>query len=350
MNKESLVNCALFEQKNRKNSVLKTIARDRCNNAARDKQPTDTSECNTVSVVLNDTVDLTEDPTIGSKIDGRKGNKGSSVRERFSMIAKYQHIIACQSWIEDQKANNKSHSISDYCRQTYASNRFYYWSNNLSKWQKKGTLEKIIEAASNKLYHRMLTLSCGNRKKSPLADMEIALMKRLKEHRSKGRKVSRRWICINASKIQHDLDEKNGTGMSKWFKASSGWFHRFLKRNHIKFRKRKSGKKNCTDENLPKILQWYSYLRNEVLPRRVGEDLDHQFTTKWGRFPPHLRYNTDQVPLPFVVNQESTYTNEEDNDVHIASHGKGDLRKRQFTMHIYISMLVLVTCVMVTLS
>ena len=78
-------------------------------------------------------------------------------------------------------------------------------------------------------------------------------------------------------------------------------------------------------------------MRHKVLPRREGEKLDHHFTSKWGRFPPHLRYNTDQVPLPFVVNHYSTYTTEEDTDIHIAGSGKGDLRKRQFTMHIYVN-------------
>ena len=45
----------------------------------------------------------------------------------------------------------------------------------------------------------------------------------------------------------------------------------------------------------------------------------------------------DQVPLPFVVSQDSTFTTEDDSDVHIAGTGKGNLRKRQFTMHIYVN-------------
>ena len=47
----------------------------------------------------------------------------------------------------------------------------------------------------------------------------------------------------------------------------------------------------------------------------------------WGRFPPELRYNMDQVPLPFVNGQDETFTMEDD-DV------KESLRKRQFTMHL----------------
>ena len=208
--------------------------------------------------------------------------------------------------------------------------------NNFSKWRLDGTREAIISAASNELFKRMLTLPSGKRSKSPVAQMELILMSKIKEHRKRGRKVSRRWICINSKKIQCDLDVKDGTELSTWFKASAGWFHRFLKRNHVKFRKRKSGKKNSTDDNMEKILHFFAYLRYKVLPEREGENLD-QFTEKWGRYPPHLRYNTDQVPLPFVISQESTYTNQEDSDVHIAGHGKGDLRKRQFTMHIYVN-------------
>ena len=39
-----------------------------------------------------------------------------------------------------------------------------------------------------------------------------------------------------------------------------------------------------------------------------------------------------QVPLPFIVNQEDTFTMDDDNDVNIKC-PKEALRKRQFTMH-----------------
>ena len=41
----------------------------------------------------------------------------------------------------------------------------------------------------------------------------------------------------------------------------------------------------------------------------------------------------DQVPLPFVVNQESTFTDENDKYVHMSAPSDA-LRKRQFTMHV----------------
>jgi hypothetical protein len=45
----------------------------------------------------------------------------------------------------------------------------------------------------------------------------------------------------------------------------------------------------------------------------------------------------DQVPLPFVVSMHHTFTTGDDKNVQIASTGKSDLRKRQFTMHIYVN-------------
>ena len=102
------------------------------------------SEYNDVSVVHNDTVDVLGVKNVVPKTDGKENNKGSSVWQRYSVIAKYQHIIVYQFWIEHQKANNKSHSVSDYCGDIFASNRVYYWTNNLSKWQKIGTMVKKL--------------------------------------------------------------------------------------------------------------------------------------------------------------------------------------------------------------
>jgi hypothetical protein len=215
----------------------------------------------------------------------------------------------------------------------FATNVFNYWNNNLSKWRKKVVREDIISNAGNQLYRRMVTQPTGKRSKSLLDKMEILLHAQIKQQRENKRKVSQRWICLTAQKIQRELDKQNSTRLSNTFKASRGWFHRFLKRWHIKFRKRKSGKKRSTDENMEAILKWYAYYREEVLPKRVGEDLA-QFSDKYGRYPPHLRYNVDQVPLPFIVSQDSTYTLGDDMDIQVSGHGKGDPRKRQFTMHI----------------
>ena len=72
------------------------------------------------------------------------------------------------------------------------------------------------------------------------------------------------------------------------------------------------------------------------MTRHIGDPQGQPWCSKYGRFPPKYRYNVDQVPLPFS-NQDSTYTVHDDNDMQIAAPGKGDLRKRQFTMNIYVN-------------
>jgi len=85
-------------------------------------------------------------------------------------------------------------------------------------------------------------------------------------------------------------------------------------------------------------VKFYAYLRYRVLPQPLNDDdSPSYYSEKWGRFPPDKRYNMDQVPLPFVVSQESTFTRTED-DEHVAikfCSGSGDMRKRQFSMHVF---------------
>ena len=84
-------------------------------------------------------------------------------------------------------------------------------------------------------------------------------------------------------------------------------------------------------------LNWMAHFRLSVLIKHPGENLE-QCSDKWGRFPPHLQHSVDQVPLPFVVSMDSTYTMADDTDVHVSGGGtSADLRKRQFTMHIHMN-------------
>ena len=83
------------------------------------------------------------------------------------------------------------------------------------------------------------------------------------------------------------------------------------------------------------IAQFYYYLRHEALAPR-SNTFCPDFTIEYGRFPLERRYNMDQVPLPFVVNQESTYTVDSDVNVHIKDPSEA-LRKRQFTMHLFVN-------------
>ena len=57
----------------------------------------------------------------------------------------------------------------------------------------------------------------------------------------------------------------------------------------------------------------------------------------YGRFPPERRYNMDQIPMPFIVDQNNTFTDASDEHVHVQGTGSEGLTKRQYTVHIFIN-------------
>ena len=89
-------------------------------------------------------------------------------------------------------------------------------------------------------------------------------------------------------------------------------------------------KKKSANEHINEYLNFLSKLRFDLLS---PTDWDPTCHPSWGRFRPEERYNMDQVPLPFVVNQDHTFTTQDDDHVHISA-PSDSLRKRQFTMHV----------------
>ena len=52
------------------------------------------------------------------------------------------------------------------------------------------------------------------------------------------------------------------------------------------------------------MLEWLQRFREGLIKsHKSGQNYD----PKWGRFPPWLRFNVDQVPLPFVLDKKTTY-------------------------------------------
>jgi len=166
---------------------------------------------------------------------------------------------------------------------------------------------------------------------SPFARLESVLLAKIKEHRKKSRRVSNTFIRVNALQIFEELkrDERSGYH-NKVFKASTGWQCRFIKRNKLKYAKRKSGKKMHPNDHVKKIENFLATLRFKLLSPPSEDTTVYEL---WGRFRPEHRFNMDQVPLPFVVNQDYTYTDHGDKTLHVKCPAEA-LRKRQFTMHI----------------
>ena len=113
------------------------------------------------------------------------------------------------------------------------------------------------------------------------------------------------------------------------FKGSNSWFQRFKKRHGLVLRRRTDKKKNSADEGREIIQKFHKNLRKSLKThrRRNKSSID----PKYGRWTPGNRYNVDQVPLPFVVDQGAIYVTVGNKQVWVSQPSSG-LDKRQATL------------------
>eukprot|EP00794_Sanderia_malayensis_P002517 gene2517-2908_t len=69
----------------------------------------------------------------------------------------------------------------------------------------------------------------------------------------------------------------------------------------------KTNKKNISSEDCRGAIQVFHRTLRRSLKTSRQRNTNAQVDPKWGRWLPENRYNVDQVPLPFVVNQGKTY-------------------------------------------
>lgn len=117
------------------------------------------------------------------------------------------------------------------------------------------------------------------------------------------------------------------------FKASDNWFQRLKKCHNIAFRRRSNKKKSSVNDGRESIQRFHRNLRKalKTIRRRSGAVMD----AKYGRWLPQNRYNIDQVPLPFVIDQDKTYEIQGSKQVWVSQPSSG-LDKRQATLQLCI--------------
>lgn len=117
------------------------------------------------------------------------------------------------------------------------------------------------------------------------------------------------------------------------FKASDNWFQRFKRRNNISLRRRTNKKQHSAHAAREKILEFHRNLRKAVKSKRRRSNAVPD--RKYGQWMPKQRFNVDQVPLPFVVEQDRTYDFSGSKQIWVSQPGSG-LDKRQATLQLCI--------------
>eukprot|EP00795_Rhopilema_esculentum_P014366 gene14366-5413_t len=148
--------------------------------------------------------------------------------------------------------------------------------------------------------------------------------------RGKVAKVGDRWIRTRMGKY---IRKFYGNKKADSFKASPNWMFSFKKRHGISLRRKTNKKKQGSHEMLPVIQAFHQQLRSDLNScRRRTNMVNHK---KWGRWVPERRFNVDQVPLPFVVDQGMTYDLKGSTSVWISQSASG-LDRRQCTLQLCI--------------
>lgn len=200
---------------------------------------------------------IAEDET--SKVDGRRANRGVSIRTQYS----FRKRLAI---IEDFEAfhDETGKGVSAYVQENRLGVCFNkYLSTGKAGWRHPATRAKLVQAVSETL-KKAIRINHG-KPKWPLAEAE--LYREAKAKRAKGRKVSARWIQVRArhwmAKLYPGVPFKGGQGYQRAMCRRWG----FVPRRTTSFRS------STTREKLPLIQVHHKELRvmvttpTELTPR-----------------------------------------------------------------------------------
>jgi hypothetical protein len=118
----------------------------------------------------------------------------------------------------------------------------------------------------------------------PRAEAELAI--RFNERRRRGRRVSERWLYATMQLLVREMYP------TATFVASRGWLTRCCHRLGIAVRAKSNCKRAAARDRIPAVRQWlarYRLMLKTPLSKSMPMD------PIWGRFPPELRFNCDQV-------------------------------------------------------
>jgi hypothetical protein len=261
---------------------------------------------------INNNDDRTDNIQNEEKVDKRVNNRGAAFRQLYSNSDKWKIIEDFESWLSENPDGN----VQQYIKQFRLPAKFKdFLSKSRKGWRYPETKEAIFNNTKMDIIKK-LKVPLRSRLYAPKYPlMENALKNAIIDRRARKAKVSSAWIKMKARLL---FKEKYAHIDPDQFKASNGWFLRFLRRHRIKFRKRKNLKATNAEDKREKIMEWHRSLRYNVLPYRQGHI--GSYHPYYGRFPPERRYNMDQIPMPFVIDQDSTFTTSDDEHVHVHAH------------------------------
>ena len=168
-------------------------------------------------------------------MDGRKNNRGSDRRQRYTNELKAKVL---DEWFEE-KAQNPNIS-----QDAFAS-LYGITQPDLNRWL--SNKDNIYQEGAKETTRRLMSTGGKNISKAKIKfpEMEAELHLQFKKRRSEGRRCSARWFKKTAKKIQKEKDSDST------FIVSHGWFYLFLKRWKLTPRKKSNTKQGSVLDRIP---------------------------------------------------------------------------------------------------
>lgn len=287
-----------------------------------------TSHKSFVDLCLQGNSQPEEGITLDKQKKGTENRRGSSTRKSYTVEFKKQTLDLLDSLANSK---NKWKKVADEKQVSKCL---------VVKWNK--ARESILAEISKKKHNRnagsarearrrrqMVGKKAQKSEKYPLAANLLIIEFKLR--RAKGSKISKLWL---KTKMKKKIESCYGKEEADKFKASNNWFQRFKRRHNISLRRRTNKKKDAANDGRETIQRFHRDLRKGVQSKR-RRDTSFVADQTYGRWLPKNRLNVDQVPLPFVVEQDQTYEFEGNKQVWISQPGSG-LDKRQATLQLCI--------------
>ena len=220
----------------------------------------------------------TKEPTTIDLSKEKSNRRGSEKRRNYSALFKAEVI-------EFIEANSPD------VTQEKAAEKYSVSQSNISKWWKNK--DAIVKEAATKNRKQLTKMRRGTKYDELFAE----LLKQVKTARSKGYLVNFGWLWNKARKI-YRTQVKNPNALVQKHVITT-----FLRRSNIRMRARQRNRKYHKEHYRSELMKWHGLTRERLVRTGLNDD----YHTKWGRFPPNMRFNVDQSPLPFVIDHKRTY-------------------------------------------
>jgi hypothetical protein len=138
-------------------------------------------------------------PPVKTKTDGRSTNSGSNYRISYTFSKKHKMVEEYLQWKYEREDNNKPSSVALYCEWRYNERNGKKFEINIGRWRSEKEWPKIVAMAKEQDYKYFCKIP-QNGKGKLFPRVEVVVYAQLKDRRKKKRKVSKKWVQIQALK------------------------------------------------------------------------------------------------------------------------------------------------------